>query len=76
MRCHVAEAGRRQAVIRRLPAGNEHEFRRRVLKAQPGRGGRKGTPRWPLHPGEEEYIPLDLEYGDLLAVCVLSIRPR
>jgi hypothetical protein len=63
-------------VIRELPGGDYHTFRRRVLKARPGRGGRKGTPRRPLHPGEEEYFPLDLKYGDLLAVCVLSIRPR
>jgi len=34
-RCDVAEAGRGQAVIRRSPAGNEHEFRMPVLKAQP-----------------------------------------
>ena len=50
-------------------------IRRPVLKAQPGKGGKRGTPRRPLHPDEEEYIPLDLEYSDLLAVCVLSIRP-
>ena len=61
-----------EIVIRELPGGNYNTFRRRVLKARPGRG----TPSRPLHPGEEQYFPLDLKYGDLLAVCILSIRPR
>jgi hypothetical protein len=65
-----------EIVVRELPGGNYHAFRRLVRKAQPGKGGKKGTPRRPLRPDEEEYIPLDLKYGDLLAVCVLSIRPR
>src|SRR5439155_23923010 len=64
-----------EIVVRELPGGSYHAFRRPVLKAQPGKGGKRGTPRRPLHPDEEEYIPLDLEYSDLLAVCVLSIRP-
>ena len=63
-------------VIRELPGGNFHTFQLPVLKAQPGKGGLRGTPRQPLHPDELGHHTLSATCGDLLAVCVLSVRLR
>jgi hypothetical protein len=65
-----------ETVIRELPDGKLHAFRRPVLKAQPGKGGRRGTPRRPVHEHELYYNPLGVRSEDLLAVCVLIVRPR